>query len=132
MRAYVLDSYSLITFFEKDKGFEIMIDLFDKAISDKAKLFMNIINWGEVYYIILREQNMEKADLFEDSFEKLPVELIYPDKSLIKSASSYKAHNALSYADCIAAATADIHKGILVTGDKEFEQLEKNINIEWL
>ena len=131
MRAYVLDSYSLITFFEKDKGFEIMIDLFDKAVSDKAKLFMNIINWGEVYYIILREQNAEKADLFEESFEKLPVGLIYPDKSLIKNASSYKAHNALSYADCIAAATTDIHKGALVTGDKEFEQL-KDIDIEWL
>jgi len=50
MRTYVLDSYSLITFFEKDKGFEIMIDLFGKAVSDKAKLFRNIINWGEVYY----------------------------------------------------------------------------------
>jgi len=132
MRTYVLDSYSLITFFEKDKGFEIMIDLFDKAVSDKAKLFMNIINWGEVYYIILREQNMEKADLFEDSFEKLPVELIYPDKSLIKNASTYKAYNALSYADCIAAATADSHSAALVTGDKEFIKLEKEIKIEWL
>jgi len=132
MKRYVLDSFSLIAFFERDKGFEIVLDLFDKAISDKAELLMNIINWGEVYYIILREQGNEKADLFETNFEKLPVELIYPDKSLIKNASTYKAYNALSYADCIAAATADIHKGILVTGDKEFEQLEKNINIEWL
>ncbi len=132
MRTYVLDSYSLITFFEKDKGFEIMIDLFDKAVSDKVKLFMNIINWGEVYYIILREQSAEKADLFEDSFEKLPVELIYPDKSLIKNASSYKAHNALSYADCIAAATTDSHSAALVTGNKEFIKLEKEIKIEWL
>jgi len=132
MRTYVLDSYSLITFFEKDKGFEIMIDLFDKAVSDKAKLLMNIINWGEVYYIILREQNKEKADLFEDSFEKLPVELIYPDKSLIKNASTYKAYNALSYADCIAAATAACHSAALITGDKEFIKLEKKIKIEWL
>jgi len=120
VRTYVLDSYSLITFFEKDKGF------------DKAKLFMNIINWGEVYYIILREQNAEKADLFEDNFEKLPVELIYPDKSLIKCASIYKAHNALSYADCVAAATTDSHSATLVTGDKEFIKLEREIRIEWL
>jgi predicted nucleic acid-binding protein len=33
---------------------------------------------------------------------------------------------------CIAAATASHYNGILVTGDKEFSQLEKNITIEWL
>ena len=75
---------------------------------------------------------LTRAVIFEDGFEKLPVELIYPDKSLIKNASSYKAHNALSYADCIAAATADSHSATLVTGDKEFIKLEKKIKIEWL
>ncbi|GAI98876.1 unnamed protein product, partial [marine sediment metagenome] len=37
MKRYVLDSFSLIAFFERDKGFEIILDLFDKAISDKAE-----------------------------------------------------------------------------------------------
>jgi len=127
-----LDSFSLIAFFERDKGFEIVLDLFYRAISDEVELLMNIINWGEVYYIILTEQGNKKAYLFETNFEKLPLELIYPDRSLVKIASSYKAHNSLSYADRIAAATADIHKGILLTGDKEFEQLKKDIDIEWL
>lgn len=132
MKSYVLDSYSLITFFEKDNGYDKMIDLFNNAVKDNINLFMNIINWGEVYYIILREQGPEEADLFEENFEKLPVELIYPYKSLVKSASKYKAYNALSYADCIAAATADINDSALVTGDKEFDKLSKEITIDWL
>ncbi len=132
MRRYILDSFSLIAFFERDKGYEIVLDLFDEAINGKVELLMNIINWGEVYYIILREQGSEKADLFEANYEKLPIESIDPNISLVKKASIYKAHNPLSYADCIAAATTDIHKGILVTGDKEFKQLEKDLDIEWL
>jgi ribonuclease VapC len=132
MKSYVLDSYSLISYFEKDTGYKKMIDLFDHAVNDNAYLLMNIINWGEIYYITLREQGSDKASLFETNFEKLPVDLIYPDKQLIRNASQYKAFNALSYADCIAAATANINNALLVTGDKEFKKLEKEITIDWL
>ena len=132
MKNYVLDSYSLISYFEKDTGYEKIIDLLDHAINDSVYLLMNIVNWGEIYYITLREQGSEKANLFEKNFEKLPIDLIYPDKPLIKNAAKYKAFNALSYADCIAAATADINDSTLVTGDKEFDKLEKEITIDWL
>lgn len=132
MKSYVIDSYSLITYFEKDRGFEKIIDLFDKAPDNKIKLLMNIINWGEVYYIILREQGYKKSHEFENNFQNLPVELTFPDIALVKKAAEFKAFNSLSYADCIAAATASNYKGVLVTGDKEFSQLEKNITIEWL
>ena len=132
MKYYIIDSYCLITYFEKDKGFEKIIDFFDKTTSNEIKLLMNIINWGEVYYIILREQGYEKADDFENNFQKLPIELVYPNISLIKKASGYKAFHSLSYADCIAAATSSIYKGFLITGDKEFNQLNEEIGIEWL
>jgi len=42
LKSYVIDSYSLITYLEKDKGFEKVIDLFDKATSNEIKLLMNI------------------------------------------------------------------------------------------
>ncbi len=132
MKNYIIDAYCLIIYFEKDSGFERIIDLFDKTTRNEIKLLMNIINWGEVYYIILREQGYEKANTFENNFQKLPISLVYPDISLIKKASEYKAFNTLSFADCIAAATAKNYGGSLVTGDKEFRQLEKNINVEWL
>lgn len=59
MKNYIIDAYCLITYFEKDSGFERIIDLFDKTTRNEIKLLMNIINWGEVYYIILREQGYE-------------------------------------------------------------------------
>jgi len=51
MKSYVLDSYSLIAYFEKDDGSDKMVDLFDNAVNDNIGLYMNVINWGEVYYI---------------------------------------------------------------------------------
>ena len=132
MKNYVADSYCIITYFEKDKGYEKVIELFCKASNSEINLYINLINWGEVYYIILREQGFKMADLFENNFKKLPVEIESPDIALIKTASEYKAFNSLSYADCVAAATAKKYKGVLITGDKEFTQLEKEISVEWI
>jgi predicted nucleic acid-binding protein len=131
MKNYVLDSYSIIAYFEKDAGYEKIIDLLDDP-DDNVYLLMNLVNWGEVYYITLREQGPDKASLFEKNFEKLPIDLVYPDKQLIRNASKYKAYNALSYADCIAAATAKMNDSVLMTGNREFEKLEKEITIDWL
>ena len=58
--------------------------------------------------------------------------MIYPDKSLGKISSKFKAYNALSYADFIAAATAAASGPALVTGDKEFQRLGKEVIIDWL
>jgi len=132
MKNYVLDSYSLIAYFEKDIGYKKIVTLLESTVNNNICLLMNIVNWGEMYYITLREQGSDKATLFEENFEKLPIDLIYPDKKLIRNASKYKAFNSLSYADCIAAATADINDALLVTGDKEFKKLEKEIKIDWL
>jgi predicted nucleic acid-binding protein len=132
VKNYIIDSYCIITYFEKDKGYERVIELFCEATNSEINLYMNLINWGEVYYIILREQGFKKTDLFENNFKKLPVEIESPDIALIKAASEYKAFNSLSYADCIAAATAKKYKGVLITGDKEFTHLEKEISVEWI
>lgn len=128
----MFDSYTIITFFEKEKGFEKVVDIFTESVSNKLKILTNIVNWGEVYYIVLREQGSKAATLFEENFKKLPVELVYCDYSLTKRASEFKAFNSLSYADCFAAATASIYKATLITGDKEFLKLGKDILIEWL
>ncbi len=38
----------------------------------------------------------------------------------------------MSYADCFAAALAKHRKSDLVTGDKEFKQVEGEVSIRWL
>jgi predicted nucleic acid-binding protein len=38
----------------------------------------------------------------------------------------------MSYADCFAAALAKIKNAELVTGDREFKQLARDVKIHWL
>ncbi|MGQ0523964.1 MAG: PIN domain-containing protein, partial [Betaproteobacteria bacterium] len=47
-------------------------------------------------------------------------------------AASLKARHRMSYADCFAAALAKHHKADLVTGDKEFKQVEGDVSVHWL
>lgn len=38
----------------------------------------------------------------------------------------------MSYADCFAAALAKLRKAALVTGDKDFKQVEDEIKVHWV
>jgi len=62
----------------------------------------------------------------------LPIELAPADLSLSYRAAIYKATYKMSYADCFAAALAKTKKATLVTGDKDFKQLESEIKVGWL
>lgn len=64
-----------------------------------------------------------------DSF---PIEVVDVDKALAKQAGYYKSEKKMSYADCFAAALAKSKKGALITGDKEFKEVEGEIKILWL
>ncbi len=128
----VLDAYALIAFLEKEPGFEKIQSLFVEAVEKDSNLFMTSVNYGEVYYIVLRECGQEKANEIERIIQGLPLEIIDVDLNLAKEAARFKATNKISYADCFAAALAKIHKGELVTGDKEFKTLEDETKILWI
>ena len=93
---------------------------------------MTSVNFGEVYYIVLRECGQEKADEIEKIIQTLPVEIVDVDIKLARDAARFKAVKKISYADCFAAALAKLHKGVLITGDKEFKVLDDEIKIAWL
>jgi len=54
------------------------------------------------------------------------------NKELTLQAAEFKAFHKMSYADAFAAALSKIRKAILVTGDKEFKSIEKEIKINWI
>jgi len=128
----VLDAYSLIAYIEGEAGKETMIEVFRSARDSGRALFLSVINWGEVYYITLREAGREKADAVAHLLSTLPIEIVPADLELTKAAAEFKADKKMSYADCFAAALAKGKKAELVTGDKEFRQVEKAIKIVWL
>lgn len=128
----VLDSYSLITYIEGETGKDTMIDVFRSARDSGKALFLSVVNWGEVYYISLREAGRERANEVEHLISTLPIEIVPADRELAKQAAEFKAVKKMSYADCFAAALSKLRKAELVTGDKEFKQVEGEVKILWL
>jgi ribonuclease VapC len=65
----------------------------------------------------------------------LTIEIVGVDEKnldMVRQAAIYKATKRLSYADAFAAALAKIRSAELVTGDREFKQVEDEIEINWL
>lgn len=133
MKEYVLDSYALIVYFRKQKGWETVRDLLFEAFQSNQKMFLSSINWGEVYYTRLKTGDEEKAEEAIRAIKNMPIEIVEEiDTRLAKQAGKYKAHGGISYADCFAAALAKKENATLVTGDKEFQRLQKEIKILWI
>ncbi len=128
----VLDSYSLLAYFEGQAGKDDMIEILRAARDSGRHLLLSVINWGEVYYITLRETGRESADEVARLISTLPIQVIPADLDLTREAAELKATRKMSYADCFAAALAKSRKAELVTGDKEFKQVEDVVKIHWL
>ena len=133
--SFVFDSYALIGYLENESFSDQIEDILNKARKGDSRLYLHVIHLGEVYYITLREQGRDLADLAFSRIKAFPVKLVqHIDDKLLLMAATLKAKYPISYADSFAAALAKINKCPLVTGDPEFKILEKQgiITIEWL
>ncbi len=128
----ILDAHGLLVFLEKEPGFEKVESFFVTAVEKDNYLLMSAVNFGEVYYIVLRECGQEKAHEVEKIIKTLPIEIINVDMQVAKEAGRFKALYKLSYADCFVASIAKLNKGEVITGDKEFKALEKEIKVLWV
>lgn len=128
----VLDSYSLIAYLENEPGAEKVSALIKQARDRDKRLLLSVVNWGEVYYIARRAEGQEAADRVMQSLDTLPIELVDVDRELTRIAAEFKATRKMSYADCFAAALAKLRNAELVTGDKEFREVEGAVHIRWI
>lgn len=132
MSSIIIDAHALMAFFEKEQGYEKIETMFMTAAEEDTPLLMTTVNFGEVYYIILREVGKEKAEEIEDIIRTLPIDIIDVNVELAREAAKFKAIKKMSYADCFAAALAKLRNGELITGDQEFKEVEGEISIHWL
>lgn len=128
----VLDSYSLIAYIEGEAGKDTMIEVFRSARDSGKTCLLSVVNWGEVYYITLREAGPRRAEEVAHVISTLPIHIVDANLELAKQAAIFKASKKMSYADCFAAAVAKHRRVELVTGDKEFKQVEGEVKIMWL
>lgn len=134
MATKVLDSWTLMALFNDEPSADEVEKLLQKASAGTHKLLMCIVNWGEIYYSVMRGASQEIAEQKAKEIAAVPIELVPVDADLhlARQAAIYKATHRMSYADAFAGALAKIRKAELVTGDLEFKALEKEIKIAWL
>ena len=135
MATMVLDAHALMVLFNDEPGAEEVEKILIKAQSGSPKLLMSVVNWGEIYYSILRGASQEIADSKSHEIAGMQIELVpvdADDLELVRQAAAFKATRKMSYADCFAAALAKIENAELVTGDREFKQLARDVKIHWL
>ena len=135
MATMVLDAHALMVLFNDEPGAEEIEKILIKAESGSPQLLMSVVNWGEIYYSILRGASQEMAEAKAHEIARMQIELVpvdADDLELVRQAAAFKATRKMSYADCFAAALAKIKNAELVTGDREFKQLVRDLNIHWL
>jgi len=132
MNRYILDSFAMLAFFEDEPGSDKVEDILRNLIRKKSKGYISIINWGEIYYNIYRVQGEAEAESVITQVGRYPIELIDADQALTLEAAKLKGKYKIAYADCFAAALANRLSAKVVTGDKDFKRLEKEIEIEWI
>lgn len=128
----VLDACALMVYLEKEPGYEKIKDLFVKSAESGRNLLMATVNWGEVFYVLVRDYGIEEAEKIQRAIETFPIEFVQVDLAITKQAALYKATKKISYADCFAAALAKHHKAELITSDKGFRAVENEIKILWV
>jgi len=128
----VLDASALLVYLEGKEACEKVKKAFAIAAEKGSKLLMSTVNWGEVLYILIRRLGLEKAEQITALIETLPIELVSADQGTAGQAAQYKAIQKLPYADSFAAALAKLHGAELLTSDREFHLVEKDIRIAWL
>jgi ribonuclease VapC len=136
MATMVLDAHALMVLFNDEPGAEEVEKILLKAESGNPRLLMSVINWGEIYYSILRGASKEMADSKSHEIAGMRLELVPVDArdlELVRQAAVFKATKKMSYADCFAAALAKIRDAELVTGDRDFKAVENDLKkIRWL
>jgi ribonuclease VapC len=127
---YVLDSFALLAYFGAEPGGQQVQALLAAAMADQAVVYLPVINYGELIYIIEREQGAFAARRAIAALDQLPITVIEADRRLTFTAAHVKAHHRLSHADAFA--VAQQMQAILVTGDPGFRAVEHLVTVEWL
>ena len=148
MKNIILDSWAIIAWLQGESQGKKVRDLINWVSGDtdleekiknligqseieKIRLFVNIINLGEVFYILGRRKGKEEAKDTISEIKENPIEIIPVSNSLVFMAASLKVNHPIAYADAFAIATAITQEGDLLTGDPELKGLE-DIPIIWI
>ena len=124
---------AVLGYFLDEPSAETVAEILELARNNQIKLYMSWINVGEVYYIIQRRYDRKIAIDLIENVKAWPIELIESSHEQVIIAGDIKAKYPMSLGDSYAAALTIRVRGVLLTADKKFQQLENRIiKIKWL
>jgi ribonuclease VapC len=132
LSAYVLDSFALLAYLQDEPVASRVEKLLENAGKEKCRLFLSLLNLGELFYIIERRGGVAKAQEALALIRQLPITVVPADEQVVLAAAHIKANHTLSYADAFVAAVAMQEDAIILTGDPEFQTVESIVEVEWL
>jgi ribonuclease VapC len=127
----VLDSHALLAYFEGEASGALVRTLIEEAEQRRVRLYVSLVNWGEVFYIVHREKGELAAHEIVARVDVLPITLRSVDRKVVQAAAMLKATHPIAYADAFAAATANLLDVPVVTGDPEFRRLQPGTKVVW-
>jgi predicted nucleic acid-binding protein len=132
MKPTVLDASALLAMFFGEPAVEEMRGLFHRATAAGQPLLITAVNWTEVLNRVLRRQGPAGMATVRLLATSGPLAIVAVDAELAEIAAGYKAADRLALADAFAAALAKQRHADLVTADREFKTVEKEIAVVWL
>ncbi len=130
---FLLDSWAVLAYLKNESPADHrVLTLLKQARDGTAHLLISVINLGEVYYIVGRSRGEDTAEQILTDMRLLPLEILPVEETDVFAAARWKMKFPLAYADAFAAAIAEKHQAVLVTGDPELLALEDKIKIEKL
>jgi ribonuclease VapC len=132
MHSYLLDSFALLRFFQREPGGEKVKSILDSIGKGKSRVLLNVINLGEIIYLVQRRFGEAKKLEILMHIQRMGIEILPVPNDLVFRAAELKARFPISYADAFALASSIEHQATLVSGDPEFKQVEHLVAIEWI
>ena len=130
---FVLDAWAILALLQKEEPAASRVrQLLQAAQTGQVSVFISVINLGEVYYRVGKRRGEGEGQDTIKEIRRLSVVIVPATDERVLAAASFKARQAISYADAFAAATAAEFGAILLTGDPELEQLQGAIQPEKL
>ena len=132
MKRYVLDANAVLDLVDSGPGAQRVKSVLLETHATRADCAVSVLNWGEVYYVLLQKRGEEKANRTLASLSRAPLQIVPLDLPQALKAGELKARHGVPYVDCVAAALAVQRHATLVTSDRDFEKLGRQFPILWL
>ncbi len=131
MKEYVFDANAILRYFRvvEAEGGDKVHELFDLANQGETHLLLSVVNFGEIYYVLLKLVGERETREYIKRLQHT-LTIIDADQPSTIEAAKLKHGYKIGYADSFAAALALSRKATLVSADPAFEKFGKSL--KWL